>query len=766
MVTGEVYIAKITLARSTKLISYSDYLSKYQDANKIKDIIVIEPETIYTKSDVSIRIASDSNPKNTPYNTRYKKLNSVYMNSYNKGNQTITWKVDVKESGLYNLSFKYLQTDLVDLPVFRTIRVNDEIPYKELENYSFYYAKKWKNERLNIDGERAYIYLEAGTNYISMTSTLDPYRNLIERLSNVLDEMSDVSLQIKALTNGQSDEYRDWEISKHIPELEEYFESWANELESIIDEGNKLSKNRRGSSEFSNLKLAVKKLNKLADDVDQIPNKMTDFTDGDSSVSQYVGTVMLKLYSTPLGLEKMYLGDNRIPTPNANIFVRAWESVKKFVLSFFTVGYESTSSKTDEVEIWVRRSRQYIEVMQMMADEANLNVKFSIMPDQNKLVLANSSGDLPDAAMGLDNWIPYDLALRGITVDLRDFEGYEEIVSNMTPGALIPYVYEDGMYGLPESQDFWVLFYRTDILGELGIDIPNTWDEVLGILPKLQRYGLNFYEPISLYTGLRPFNVTLPFFYQWGGNLYSEDGMTTTLSSEENIKALKFMTDLFTIYNIDKEVTNFYSAFRYGTLPIGIANMGTYLQLMVAAPEIKGNWDIALHPGYEDKNGNIQHYAVASSQGLTMFETSDQKEETWEFIKWWLSTDVQEEFITRMYSMYGEEYLWFSANLEAFDTLPIPNNHKELILEQWKYAIEVSRIPAAYAIEQSVSDAFSQVVFNGENVRIALDNAVITSNREIARKMEEFGYMKNGVKVKDYLVPTIYNIEDWLKERE
>lgn len=766
IITGSILIGKITLQSEKEVKTYDEYLNNYKNEKVIKELEIVEPETIHSKSDPSIRIASDNDPSNTPYNTKYKKLNSVYMNSYNKGNQTITWKIDVTESGLYNLSFKYIQTELVDLPVFRTIFVNNEVPYKELENYPFYYTKKWTNERICVDDEMAYIYLEEGTNYISMTSSLDPYRNIIERLSNVLDEMSDISLQIKALTNGQSDEYRDWEISKHIKDLDQYFYNWATELEEIIELGNKFTNNKRGSSEFSNLKLAVKKLRKLAEDVDQIPNKMTEFTDGDSSVSQYIGNVMLKLYNTPLGLEKIYLGTDKLPSAKANFFVKFFEAIKKFFLSFFSNDYNTDSKDTEEVEVWVRRSRQYIEVMQMMVDEAGLNVKFSIMPDQNKLVLANSSGDLPDAALGIDNWIPYDLALRGITVDLRDFEGYEEVVSNLTPGALIPYVHEDGMYGLPENQDFWVLFYRTDIMNELGIEIPNTWDDVIGILPKLQRYGLNFYEPISLYTGLRPFNVTLPFFYQWGGSLYSEDGMTTTLSSEENIKAMKFMTDLFTIYNLDKEVTNFYSAFRYGTLPIGIANAGTYLQLTVAAPEIKGNWDIALHPGYETSNGEVLHYACASSQGLTMFKSSDQKEETWEFIKWWMSTETQSDFITRLYSMYGEEYLWFSANLEAFDTLPIPNSHKELIKKQLSYAIEVSRIPAAYSIEQSISDAFSQVVFNGENVRIALDNAVISSNREVARKMEEFGYMKDGEKVKDYLVPTIYNIDYWLKERK
>jgi hypothetical protein len=69
-------------------------------------------------------------------------------------------------------------------------------------------------------------------------------------------------------------------------------------------------------------------------------------------------------------------------------------------------------------------------------------------------------------------------------------------------------------------------------------------------------------------------------------------------------------------------------------------------------------------------------------------------------------------------------------------------------------------------VERSISDAFSKIVFNGANPRIALSDAVIEANREIARKMEEFGYMKNGKKIKDYLVPTIYNIDEWLKQKE
>ena len=33
-------------------------------------------------------------------------------------------------------------------------------------------------------------------------------------------------------------------------------------------------------------------------------------------------------------------------------------------------------------------------------------------------------------------------------------------------------------YGLPETQSFNMMFVRNDILADLGIEIPKTWDEL------------------------------------------------------------------------------------------------------------------------------------------------------------------------------------------------------------------------------------------------------------------------------------------------
>ena len=778
--SGSVAISDIYLQSVDKYLTYDEYLASHQGANFYDgDLITIGAEDVYTKSSLDIRIYSLQDSTATRYNTSHKLLNAIYNASWDNGNQSISYKLNAPSSGMYSLSIKYLQDSFLNMPVNRTIMINGEVPYEDLYAYPFYYSKKWQNETLHNKDGKLYVYLNEGENILTLKVNIDIYRYAIEEIDRIMDEMNDLSLEIKSLTNGQTDTYRNWNISKYIPDLEDRLNGWCSQINNLRDYLKKFSSNGKESSTFSSLKVAITKLQNLAKDPDQIGNKITLFTDGSSSVSQVLGNLLLTLNNNPMGLERIYLSkaDAKLPKAKENFFVSLVEGVKRFFISFFNKEYSVKDISDDEVEVWVNRSRQYVEVMQQMVDEAGLKVKFSIMPDQNKLILANSSGDLPDVAIGISNWIPYDLALRGITVDLRGFSGYSELVSNFAKGAMIPYAYEDGMYGIPETQDFWVTFYRSDIYDSLNLDVPSTWDDLIGELPILQRLGYNFYSPLSSYRGLKPYVASLPILYQYAssgkfegtytGSLYSEDGMKTTLSDEAYVAALKFTTNLFTIYDVPEETLSFYNSFRYGTLPIGIANSGTYTSLLIAAPEINGNWSIAPHIGYEDINGNVNRYSTAGSQGITMFEASDKKIESWEFIKWWMSTPTQEAFIQKMYSMYGLEYLWYSANLNAFATLPIEETHKQVILKQLKdYSMEASRVPAAYMIERSISDAYSKVVFNGTNVRIALDDAVIESNREIERKMTEFKYIVNGVKVKDYLVPSITNIDQWLEGKE
>ncbi|WP_438348055.1 extracellular solute-binding protein [Paenibacillus sp. FA6] len=772
---GEMLLGNVTIEAPTEVEAYRNYVESQPvvdgSSKKVEELLIIEAEQPLYKNDSSIRAASARESRLTPYETGKLLLNIIDPISFKQGGQSLSWELDVPQDGYYHISFKYMQDSLYDLPVFRRIELDGAVPFLEMDNYAFHFTKKWRNETLG-DGKTPYqFYLKKGKHTIAMTTNLSNMRPLAEDIVSKMKEISRITLEIKKLTGNKSDRNRDWNLLEYMPELDQQLLSWADDLDQRYAEIGLLNPKVEEIGEIVNLKLAAKQLRSLAKEPDKLPNRLNLFSEGTASASQLLGTLLQSISESPLALDRIYVAQElKLPSSNAGLFEKLWEMVKRFFLSFANQSYSSSSKSEGELEVWVNRPRPFVELMQKMIDEkftpnSGVAVKLSIMPDENKLILANASGTQPDVALGVSNWIPYDLAIRGAALDLRQFEGYSESIKQFSKGAIIPFSFEDGVYALPETQNFWVLFYRQDILDSLQLSPPDTWDDVVEMLPELQRLGMNFYEPLALYKGFKPFNATTPFIYQFDGELFDDSGMSTSIDSEQALEGMKFMTDLFTIYNLPQDVPNFYHHFRYATMPVGISDFNTYIQLKAAAPEIAGAWKIAPHPGVEKADGTVARWAPAGGQTGMIFEGTKYAEESWEFLDWWLSTPIQVEFANLMQTNFGMTFMWNTANLEALEQMSWPEEDKEVIAEQFKWVREASRVPGAYMVEREISNVWNRVVFNGDNPRTAIDDAVVRTNREILRKMEEFGYYANGQMIKKYPVPTITTIDKWVEKR-
>ena len=768
-VNSRFLVAEISFTQYVAPTSYESFLNKHASTVKHDTIVQVSARDMAVRNDPSIRLRVEQDPSNLYYDTQQLRLNTIFGDSWESGGQSITYEVEVEDAGLYQLSFKYRQYLLKDLPVFRNIMVNGELPYEEMQAVSFPHTMSFINRTLlNEEDTPYYVYLNAGVNTISLESTSQPYAQTIENLKYIMNEIQELSLAIKRYTSGATDRYRDWDIELYFPNAVSDIRSWVVILEAMYDDLLSVASSSN-PSEIANMIVSINRLNDIANDINSLPSKMVQFSDGDSSVNQMLGQIVSQLMRSNLELERIIVhGEVSLPRPYATIFTSIFEGSKRLVLSFVNNPY-SVNNSDEDLNVWVNYPRQYIEIMQIMIDQSfpgDRKVTLSQMPDQNKLILSNTSGKSPDVAIGVDHWIPYEFSIRGAAVDLRQFEGYEEVVSRFSKGALIPYAFEDGMYGLPSTQNFWVTFYRNDILNSIGVEtIPNTWDDVIDSLPLLQSYGLNYFVPLAQFSGLKPFVATIPYVYQFGGNLYTENGMQTGINSTETLEGMELMSELFTLYNVPKFVGNFFNSFRYGTLPIGIGDLSTYILLNSAADELDGLWSMAPHPGvYDPETETVNRYASVGAQSNMILSQSTYQDEAWAFLDWWSSTEIQAEFALTLLSTYGKQYFWNTANLEAFNLIPMPRQHKEVIQAQWEYAIEAPRIPGSYMVEREMSNAWTNIVFNGVNPRQALDEAVRIANREILYKMAEFGYVVNGQSIKDYVVPTIDNIDDWLKE--
>ncbi len=765
---GSLYLGSVYLTPFTPYPDYTYYVETHATAaDNAEFLLTLEAEMPTYKNDTTVRPVSSRDLTVTPYDTYRLLLNTLGGESWSKSGSAVYYTFNVPQDGFYAITFHAQQNTRSNFTVFRRITINGEVPFAQLNALPFPYAAEWVNRTVPYR-----VFLKQGANVLGIEATNAPYLPAIETIQKALRDINTLALELKKLTGNQRDPFKEWVISNYIPDIQARLTTIAQDL--IDDKTIRSAINEQGASpEIFTYQLAIDNLLFLAADPDKIPIYLGRFSEGTGSAAQQLGSLLPLLQSQPLALDKIYIhAPHNVPeAPSVPFTAAFYDGLQRFVHSFAPDPYQSIGAGADELEVWVNRPRQYVDLLQLMADESftpqtGIRVKFSIMPNESKLVLANAANIQPDVALGVSTNIPYELAIRNALYDLRTFADFDSFIRIYSPGSLLSYIIDESVYAIPETQDFWVTFYRKDILSALGLPVPQTWDEVLEILPELQRFGMNYNTPLSSGAGQKDYLFTAPYLFNFGAKLYSEGGFATGLQSEEAIAAVKFMAESFTIYGMPLTTASFYESFRYGTLPIGVSNLETYIKLMTAAPELGGLWDIALYPATVLPDGTHNRYAVGSAQTSLMFKNTDKPQEGWQFLKWWMSTETQVEFQERLILNYGREYLWSSANLEAFSRLDMPKAHRAVILEQWQWLQEPVRLPGGYMQERELSNAWNRIVFDGVNPRVAIDRSVTIINREIARKMEEFGYLKDGQRVREFKIPTIETVKGWMTRAE
>ena len=764
---GALLIGHIYLCAEPAIAEYTGSEAATGDG-----FVDIQAETPTYRNDSSIRPTCEYDVDLYPYSVKEKELNTIDSASFKDAGQTLTYEFTAPKSGYYYIAMNYRQGDKTDFPVFMNVAVDGQIPNTEFKDYQFDYIKEYKLLTLKDDnGQNLSVYLEEGTHTIALTISIDPIRECLEKVDRIMNEVNDLSLEITKVVGTNKDKYRDFNLEAYIPGIGDKLIGWADEMDAIMEYAKTFNPDVKKIAAFSSLTIASNQLRSLAKDVDELLYRIAELSTSSNSVNQYLANLLDSLNGNRFSLDGIYLyqdgSKNQLPE-KVGFWNGVMSSIQRFAYSFQAQAYSTTNADPEHLQVWVNRSRQHLEIMQKMIDDSftpatGIQVDLSLMPDQNKLVLANASGDAPDIATGINYAVPFDLAIRGALKDLTEFEDFDEIALRYNEALFVPSTIGEGIYSMPETMNFWVLFYRSDILSKLGLSVPETMEDVRGMLTDLQMRGLNFYYPTAGMSGMRNFHGTTPLLFQHGASLYHTFAGDTAINSEEAVEAFTELTELFTIYNMPVDVPNFYQHFRNGDLPIGIADFGTYNLILNAAPEIASAWEIALVPGVEQEDGTIARYTAAGADSTVMFESDPEREaKAWEFMKWWSSAEVQEEFGETLQITYGSEYLWNTANKEAFSKLPWRSQDKQVILEQNEWIQEAPRILGTYMLERELSNAFVAVAVDGEDVRSTLDGAVKRINRETERKLEEFGYIEDGENVKDYVVPTIEIVRDIL----
>lgn len=752
-------IRELCLSNRVSAAPYSEVKAAW-DAAGARDtsghVVRIEAENA-TKTSSQMLYAKQDQSSPAVYPSSAKELlnNTIGGDSWRLNGQWIEWDFEVPEDGYYNIALVDKQNFVKGIYVSRRITIDGAAPFAQMLNYGFAYSSNWRKDILSDDQGDAYrFYLEEGRHTIRMEVVLGEFAGIISDVQDCVTQLNSIYRSVIRITGVAPDQYRDYEIERNLPELENQLIAVRQELDGAITDLLKLI----GDNSDKEAVLIT-----MRDQLDELIRDQERFTEVLSSYKVNVRATanwITQVISQPLQLDRLYVysPDCSIKVDKLGFFAGLWHELCRLFYSF-VIDYNQIGnvSKDDSsaITLWIGTGRDQANVIKSMIDatftpQTGINVNVQLV-DMNTLLRATLAGEGPDVAIqvpntngaagavlssGNDSAVNY--GIRNAVVDLTQFPDYEEVVKRFSDSAMVQLCFHNAAYGLPETQTFPMLFYRKDILMELGMEVPQTWDEVKVAMTVLAKNQMEF--------GMLPSEqVFAMLLYQNGGAYYSEDGSRSALDSDEAINTFKQYCEYYTDYKLDKE-TSVDQRFRTGECPIIIADYTLYNNLQVSAPDIDGLWSIAPVPGTRKEDGTIDR--SVGSTGLTslMMAATQQKEACWEFLKWWTSDEVQTNFGYEMESLQGKAGRVPTANLEAFQKLAWRATDMDALLDQYRWVRGIPQVPGGYYSWRNVNNAFYTVTTDTDfaSPREELMDKVVLINEELHYKWEEFELVSTG----------------------
>lgn len=748
-VSEPMVISTISLYQEKAISDYQTYLNNYltngatyQSEGAI--VSKVQGESTYEYNQATLTpVALYNSYKIEPYEKFITRYNTIGGENWDVAGDWISWQIEVPADGLYQITIKALQNYSRGLQTNRKLYINDEVPFKECETITFNYKSDWQNITIGNDDEPYYFYLKKGLNEIKLQNVIGSYASSVRVVNETIADCNWIYRKVIMRTGVNPSKYQTYRLYESIEGLRETIEQCVKNLDFAIDEVIKIAGER--SSLISSLETTK---DQLSDFLESETNILTGLNSLENNITS-LGTWVMNIASQPLAIDYLMVhGKNTtLPKSTINFFQRIGHEFTLLIGSFTTDTSLKSSVTADgeTITVWIMSGQDQANLLRSMIDQSftmqkNINVEMKLVSSA-VLLKAILSGNGPDVAMGVAANIPVNWGIRNAIVDLSLLDGFDEFVQNFYESAVVPFSYNGATYALPDTEDFQIQFVRKDIFKELQlIDetgkpiTPKSWDEVLDLLPTLQRQYLDYYLP-NTRGALSPLLYSM--ICQYGGELYLNNGKESGLMMNESANAFYDFVDFYKNYGFDVDA-NFTNRFRTGETPIGVSSFTLYNTLAVSAPEISGNWEFALLPGHQTDEG-ITYATASSSTGTIINAQTKHLNAAWEYVKWWLGEDAQITYAKGMESILGSAARYNTANKGAFAKLPWSARDYRILEEQRSFARGIPTIPGDYIVGRYIDNAFRNILNENTPSADALYNYYLKINAELARKQRELG---------------------------
>ncbi|MBP3300897.1 MAG: extracellular solute-binding protein [Clostridia bacterium] len=758
--------------------SYTEYLAENSKYVISGDQLVakIQAEYPYAKSSTSVYSGYDrSSAATQPQSSARLKYNVLGGDNWNTSGQWVEYKVNVPQTGLYKIVLRARQNLVSGTFSSRQITVNGETPVAEATRIRFPYDSSWiMSTPVDDYGKELLFKFNEGENIVRITATTGELSDYINAVDTVVSKLNNDYRKIMQITGSDPDEFRDYKLDEEIPDVISDLKAQGDILMSIY---NNLIEILGGEGQQTAIVYnVISVLYDMADDPDEIPSYFDNFKNQITNLGSWLSTMR----NQPLEIDYILVAEpDYVPgDAESNFFEDLWHNIVMFAASFTTdsnaIGATTDKTFDTTVSIWATTGKERAEIKQRLIERAfinqyNIGVDIKLVPG-GALLPSVFAGKGPDIVMGLGSTDIINYASRNALVPLNTFEGftldgaqagYEKVpgfdevktwFSDTAFTSITLEMFKDpnnrdlgtqmNTYGLPEKQSFDLLFYREDVMADLGVEIPKTWTEVYDMIAVLKKRYMDFAPPDFL-----------TLLYQRDETLYKNNGYQINLDSETAIQSFIAVTDYYITYNCPKSF-NFQNRFRFGEMPVGMQPLSFYNTLCVAAPEIRGSWTFTTVPGTEvynedgtpklDADGNqvINYKTTTSVSSIALLNQGVNKGEEhgkacWAWMTWWAGADAQYEYGIELEASLGIAARYNTANLEAAQRLPWTTKELKSIMDQWENTVGYEEQVGGYYYSRYYSFAFNEVLDDYTDARETLLNYVQEINKEIKYKREQ-----------------------------
>ena len=673
----------------------------------------------------------------------------------------------------------------------------DGAPFEEAKSLTYNYSDNWQVTQATNGQESFSFYFDKNAVYtIKFEVTLGDMGEVIETVQNTLNAINKDYLAIIQLTGATPDAYRDYGFSRIMPDV-----LIDMVMQGRVLNNDDLSKGDYGIAQkltalAGQKSSSVGTLQKVSDLLIEMGRDEDTIASSLERLKSYIGTLgtfLSDAKTQPLEIDYIMIqpAGAEEPKAEAGFFRTLWHEICRFYWSFWR-DYDSVGATVetteDSLQVWLATGRDQAQVKRNLVNNKfvpltkkelgrEITVELKLVAGGTLLpsILAKKG---PDVYHGLGQGDVINYAIRSailpmysekdayyaeggydgmqILIPRKEFEdrtgilikpgdkGYEDKIFNDAAMIVLGMEDADGdmnYYGLPEAQGFAMMFVRVDILAEIGLAVPQTWDDIMAAVPHLQARNMEI--------GIT--NDTNIHLYQMGGELFADNGMRINLDSKVGLQAFTKACEFFTKHGFpySYDASN---RFRTGEMPILIGDYtGLYNQLKVFATEIDGLWSMYPVPGTvvldedgkavldDDGNKVINNLAVSSVNASVIVSGAKKTYDAWYYIQWFTGKECQESYGNEMVAIMGPSAKYNTANKEALKNVPWTAEERIKIEAQFSNLASIPNYPGSYIIPRYVDFAFMAAYNDNADPTQALHGYIHNINEEITRKRAEFG---------------------------